>query len=163
MSERLPDRRVVNGIAFDRADLPAASCYVLPAGARVERDDRHPGLFLAKEVGFGGYPPRPITPETARRFMFLASRTQDDCLEVGIVGEWWNIEGMATLRLLARVRSSAIVRIGDGLTGPSSRAALQEFWMPGPSETDWWYENPMPAAGWTRIADAPDPSRTAAR
>jgi hypothetical protein len=164
------DPRVRNGAAFDRAtiDLAGAQELVVPSDAIVSRDDGEAvRVFLKKELGFMGHPPKPMDPLTARRAMGLATRRSDTSIECGTYGEWSGMEGGAHVAMRFVVPTNLKVSYSGDLLGSDSRAAPRDglYWLSPGKESDpsWWYAADVPAAGWTAVPAKPDPSRQADR
>jgi hypothetical protein len=163
-TEAQPRREdLVSGAAYDvaRLPIPAIRRLVVPAGTRVESGDADELLvYMKKSVGSAGYPPKPITPLVARRAMGCAWRRAGDTLELGPYGDWSNIEGRASIRVLVVVPR----RVEVSVTGVAGAAQLDEpGWWLRHRENDpgYWYAASVPADGWKALISEPDPSRGA--
>lgn len=165
VTDRGASARTLNGHAADwaRIDPEPHECIVLPAGSVVESTPENLiVLRMRKEIQFYGHPPRAITPLTARRCMGVAQRvTESGCLEIGIFGEWANPEGHALVDLRVEVPRGLTVTLADDLAGSRSRAANRTaiWWIRNRAEDpEFWYAAAIPADGWSRIPDVPDPT-----
>jgi hypothetical protein len=140
--------RVANGTAYDCAtlDIRSFAKVVLPKAARVS-SDAPPGVAvvrMAKEVGFSGHPPKPITPEVARRNMGVAFRAgEGGVVEIATFGEWdSHIEGGAAIRVHVSLPKDTAYDFSD----LSARGHSPPENGPG-----YWYAAGAPDVGWTRI------------
>jgi hypothetical protein len=167
--QRAPNPNVENGTAYDRAavDVGAARTVVLPDSATVRRDPAGGPvrLFMAKQLGFVGHPPAPMSIRDGRKNMGCAVRSEGDALVIATFGEWdSHIEGGAGMKLVAFVPKGVGVQRRAGLSGEKSAAREQHgAYVPGREDAKGghWYGPAFPAPGWTAVPDEPDPDRTA--
>jgi hypothetical protein len=164
VSSSQSSKKVENGTVYDVAtiDWQGVAKVVLPRNASVRKT---PGtqsiqLFMAKELGFYGHPPEPITLRTVRAYMGCAIKRDSQALLVATFGEWSTIEGGSTLCLVAVVPDGVEVVQRDGLAGTESLANQVPGLHRG-GEEGYWYATRVPAMGWKGLPSKPDPKKTA--
>lgn len=157
--------RVQNGIAYERATtiVDPKGTLVVPDDATVQRrpdDGCQLEVYVAKELGFTGYPPRSMSIADARKNMGCASREEGGKVLIATYGEWGGSEGGTAVKLVVRVPRDAVVERRAGLSGEASLA--QQGATPDDAKGGYWYGPSKPADGWKALLSAPDPDRVAA-
>lgn len=155
-----------NGIAYDKAyldlakipGLPHDCVIVVPEKAVVESNNplRGVSLFMAKELGYVGHPPKDIAVE--RKQMGCVWRIEKGRLVIATYGEWDSrIEGRTELLLLSRIPEGHKVERRTGLAGAIVWPDARQEGMTSREPTD------PGSHGWHAVPDQPDAERTARR
>ena len=152
------DPKVTNGSAFDCYGLSfgGVSTLIIPEGVELTESAGAGTLIVKtnKKLAFGGHPPKPMSPETARKNMGLAYKLEGDTLTLATYGEFSTKEGGASIKLVVLVPPKSKLKKQKDLNGPNSLAATTDY---PANETDYWYTGNKPAAGWIALKAVPDP------
>ena len=136
---------------------------MLPAIASPPSRDRKSSTVQAKSL-FAGHPPEPMSIHGARKNMGCAIRAEGDDLVVATYGEWDSqIEGGASIKLVAVVPDGVKVEKRKGLSGPDSAGQKRNSRNPTEAPGGYWYGPASPGEGWTAVPATPDLERTASK
>jgi hypothetical protein len=149
---------VTNGSAFDcyGVSFGSVSTIVIPDGIEVNESASANTLVIKtnKTLAFGGHPPKPMSPETARNNMGIAYKLDGDELHIATYGEFSTKEGGAFMKLVLSVPPKSKIKKKAEYKGPESLAATKEY---SAEEKDYWYTGNKAAPGWTSLKAVPDP------
>ena len=128
--ERHPTARdkplVENGIACDKAivHVPDGEILVVSDGAGVERigSGRCVEIYMAKRLGFVGWPPESMSFHQCHSNKGFASKADAGRFFISTYGEWHYLEGSAGIHLFIRAPEGLAEESGAGLSGPHSAA-----------------------------------------
>jgi hypothetical protein len=158
------------GSVFDRGNVSLKASIkriILPSNAAVAVGAPASTIevFTEKNLGFMGHPPTPITAESVRHNMAIATREDGSDLLLGTFGEFdTHIEGGAGLLLFVRVPSDGVTVLGRReLSGEDSIVMKFPESIPYAKQEagkiGYWYAPTNPAPGWTRLLTRPDPQQ----
>lgn len=171
ISYNIDNPKIVNGWAYEKGLLDTLDyeSVTVPNSAIVRRGKNEGSItiFLEKEFGFVGHPPYQMHIRDARNYMGCAYKAEGKSVKIATYGEWENIEGAASIRMLFVIPKKLTLKKEEGLSGWNSIGHTDDSeWFMSMIDINefqkcYWYGPISPAEGWTRIDTVPDAELTA--